>query len=313
MWAYVVRRIVATVPVMGVVALFAFALIHLSPADPAALIAGEFATPDDIHRIRAKLGLNEPMPVQFYRWASGIATGDLGVSVFSNLPVTRLIGQRIGPTVALATVTIVLTLAFAIPIGVIAAWKAGSLVDRAVVSFAVMGFSVPVFVLGYALAYVFAVVLGLLPVQGYVPLAKGFWPFLESLILPSVTLAISYTALIARMTRASMIEVLSQDYIRTARAKGLGTFQILMVHALKAAGVPIATTVGVGVGILISGVVVTESVFSIPGLGRLTVDAILHRDYPIIQAVILLFSGMYVLLNLVVDLTYTLLDPRIRY
>jgi peptide/nickel transport system permease protein len=196
---------------------------------------------------------------------------------------------------------------------VIAAWKHGTWIDRGVMILAVFGFSVPVFVVGYLLAYVFALQLNWLPVQGYTPWSKGFWPFLSNLILPTVTLGGVYIALIARITRATMLEVLSQDYIRTARAKGVGQHAILFVHALKNAAVPIVTVVGLGVALLIGGAVVTESVFAIPGLGRLTVDAILRRDYPVIQGVVLLFSFMYVLVNLVVDLLYTVFDPRIRY
>jgi peptide/nickel transport system permease protein len=200
-----------------------------------------------------------------------------------------------------------------VPLGVVAAWKAGTWIDRAVMAFAVLGFSVPVFVVGYGLAYVFALELDWLPVQGYRPLADGVWPWLRNLILPSLALGCVYIALIARITRASMLEVLAQDYIRTARAKGLGQRPILFVHALKNASVPIVTTIGIGIALLIGGAVVTESVFAIPGLGRLTVDAILRRDYPLIQGIVLMFSFVYVLVNLLIDLTYTLLDPRIRY
>jgi len=201
----------------------------------------------------------------------------------------------------------------AVPLGVIAAWRVGSWIDRFVMGFAVFGFSVPGFVIGYALIWLFAIELGWLPVQGYTPLAKGLWPWLSNIILPSVTLALAYMALIARITRASMLETLNQDYIRTAHAKGLATNDVLIGHALRNAAVPIVTVIGIGVALLIGGVVVTESVFAIPGLGRLTVDAILRRDYPVIQGIILVFSGAYVAVNLVVDMLYTVLDPRIRY
>jgi peptide/nickel transport system permease protein len=210
-------------------------------------------------------------------------------------------------------ITLILTIVVAVPLGVLAAWKAGTLVDRAIMAFAVFGFSLPVFVVGYVLAYVFALELEWLPVQGYTPLARGFWPWLENLILPAVALGCVYIALIARITRASMLEVLQQDYIRTARAKGLGRRSILFVHALKNAAVPIVTVIGIGIALLIGGAVVTESVFAIPGLGRLTIDAILRRDYPVIQGIVLLFSFVYTLVNLMVDVTYTLVDPRIRY
>ena len=315
MFAYIVRRIIATIPVMAVVAIFVFALLYLSPGDPAAIIAGDTATVEDIDRIRAKLGLDEPVYVQFGTWVWRLLQGDLGISIFTNLPVTHLIRQRVEPTVALTITTLIVSVAAAIPMGILAAWKAGSWIDRVVMVFAVLGFSVPVFVLAYILIFIFAIWGNLLPVQGYVSIASGagFWRFLSHLILPSMALGMIYAALIARITRASMLDVLAQDYIRTAQAKGLGTERVLLGHALKNAAVPIVTIIGIGVALLIGGVVVTETVFAIPGLGRLTVDAILRRDYPIIQGIILIFSAAYVLINLLVDLSYTLLDPRIRY
>lgn len=313
MFAYIIRRLIATVPVMGVVALFVFSLLYLAPGDPAAVIAGDLATADDIARIHAKLGLDEPFLLRFGHWLWGVLHGDLGVSIFTNLPVAQLIGQRIEPTAALTLTTLVVTVVFAVPLGVIAAWKVGSWIDRLVMLVAVLGFSLPSFVLAYLLVLGFSVELPWLPVQGYVSFRDGFGPFIAHLILPSITLGLIYGALIARITRASMLEVLSQDYIRTAEAKGLGQGAVLMRHALKNAAVPIATVIGIGVALLISGVIVTETVFAIPGIGRLTVDAILRRDYPIIQGVILLFSAAYVLVNLAVDISYTLLDPRVRY
>src|SRR5215207_3720963 len=313
MFAYIIRRIIATIPVMAVVAIFVFALLYLSPGDPAAIIAGDTATVEDIVRIRAKLGLDEPIHVQFGQWVWRLMQGDLGISIFTNLPVSKLIQQRVEPTIALTVATLIVSVAAAIPMGVLAAWKAGSWIDRIVMVFAVIGFSVPIFVLAYILIFIFAIWLNLLPVQGYVSITVGFWPFLSHIILPSIALGMIYAALIARITRASMLDVLAQDYIRTAQAKGLGTERVLIGHALKNAAVPIVTIIGIGIALLISGVVVTETVFAIPGLGRLTVDAILRRDYPIIQGVILIFSGVYVIVNLQVDLSYTLLDPRIRY
>jgi peptide/nickel transport system permease protein len=313
MFRYIVRRILATIPVMVVVAVFVFALLHLSPGDPAAIIAGDTATDADIAGIRAKLGLDQPIWIQFGTLVWGLLHGDLGISIFTNLPVIKLIQQRVEPTVALTLSTLLVSVAVAIPMGVLAAWRAGSWIDRVVMVFAVLGFSVPVFVLAYLLIYVFAIWLDLLPVQGYVSIAQGFWPFLSHIILPSLALGMIYAALIARITRASMLDVLAQDYIRTAQAKGLANQQVLIGHALKNAAVPIVTIIGIGVALLISGVVVTETVFAIPGLGRLTVDAILRRDYPIIQGIILIFSAAYVVVNLLVDLSYTLLDPRIRY
>ena len=313
MYVYLVRRLIATLPVMVVVGLFVFSLLYLAPGDPAALIAGDLATADDIAKIHQKLGLDEPFLVRFGTWSWDLLHGDLGTSIFSNLPVSHLIGQRLEPTLALATTTMVFAITLAVPMGVIAAWKAGTWIDRAVMGFAVLGFSFPVFVSAYLLIYGFSIRLEWLPVEGYTNLRDGFAPFLANLVLPSVALGSIYMALIARITRTSVLEVLSEDYIRTAHAKGLRARRVLIGHALKNAGVPIITVIGVGVGLLMGGVVITESVFGIPGIGRLTVDAILARDYPVIQGVILVFSGVYVLVNLLVDLAYAFIDPRIRY
>jgi peptide/nickel transport system permease protein len=309
----VVRRLLATIPVMGVVALVVFGLLRLAPGDPASVIAGDYASPEDVIRIRANLGLDQPLPTQLVIWFGNLIRGDLGTSIFSGLPVTTLIKQRIEPTVALATLTMLIAVTVAVPLGVLAAWKQGTWIDRSVMVFAVSGFSMPVFWLGFLLVWVFAVQLGWLPVQGYSPIAKGFWPFLRQLILPAMTLGFVYVALITRMTRASMLTVLREDYIRTAFAKGLPPAAVLLRHALKNASLPVVTIIGVGVALMVGGVVVTESVFALPGIGRLTVDAILRRDYPVIQAVILIVSGVYVLINLVIDLLYVVLDPRIRY
>jgi peptide/nickel transport system permease protein len=313
MLAYILRRILATLPVMAIVALFVFSLLYIAPGDPAAVIAGDNASPADVERIRQGLGLDRPFLVQFGTWLWRILHLDLGTSIFTNLPVSAMIAQRLEPTLSLMAITLVLTILIAVPLGVVAAWKAGSWMDRTIMAFAVFGFSLPVFVIGYVLAYVFALELEWLPVQGYTPLAKGVWPWLENLILPAIALGCVYIALIARITRAAMLEVLQQDYVRTARAKGLGQRNILFLHALKNAAVPIVTVIGIGVALLIGGAVVTESVFAIPGLGRLTIDAILRRDYPVIQGIVLFFSFVYVLVNLIVDLVYTLVDPRIRY
>ncbi|MCZ8187378.1 MAG: ABC transporter permease [Beijerinckiaceae bacterium] len=313
MLAFIVRRIIATIPVMGFVALFVFSLLYIAPGDPAAVIAGDQASPADVERIRAGLGLDRPYLVRFAEWLFRVLQGDLGTSIFTSLPVTQLIAQRIEPTVSLMVVTLLFAIVVAVPMGVIAAWKANTWIDRVAMAFAVFGFSVPVFVVGYLLAYIFALKLDWLPVQGYTPLSAGIGPWLENLILPSVTLGMVYIALIARITRASMLEVLQQDYIRTARSKGVAQPSILFIHALKNAAIPVVTVIGIGIALLIGGAVVTESVFAIPGLGRLTVDAILRRDYPVIQGVVLMFSFVYVVINLVVDIIYTLLDPRIRY
>ncbi len=313
MTAYILRRLLATIPVMGVVAVFVFFLLRFAPGDPAAIIAGEDATVEHIAAVRAKLGLDRPVLEQFGLWILGMLQGDFGTSIFSNMPVTRLIAQRVEPTLALTLSTLLVAVLLAVPLGVLAAARARRMTDRLVMLFAVMGFAMPVFLVGYVLIYIFAMKLGWLPVQGYVPLAQGFWPWAERLILPSLALGITYMALIARITRASMLEVLSQDYIRTANSKGLSTNRVLLLHALKNASVPIVTVIGIGIALLISGVVITETVFNIPGLGRLTVDAVLKRDYPIVQGLIIVFAGVKVVVNLLIDISYVFLDPRIRY
>jgi peptide/nickel transport system permease protein len=312
-YAYIARRLLATIPVMTIVALFVFLLLRLTAGDPAAIIAGDNATSEQVAQIRTRLGLDRPLVEQFAIWIGGILRGDFGESFFFKKQVSQLILDRVEPTLALATTTLLLTIAVSIPLGVLAAWKRGTWVDRAVMGFSVLGFSVPVFVIGYALIYLFAIELAWLPVQGYQRLADGVAGFLERLVLPSATLAVVFVALIARITRASVLDVLNADHVRTARAKGLGELPVLLRHVLRNAAVPIVTVIGIGVAVLIGGVVVTESVYAIPGLGRLVVDAVQARDYPTVQAVILLFSVAYVLINLVVDLSYTVLDPRIRY
>ncbi|HLS68919.1 MAG TPA: ABC transporter permease [Kiloniellales bacterium] len=313
MLVYIVRRLLATIPIMMLVAVFVFLLLHMSPGDPAAIIAGDFATPVQIEGIREQLGLNDPLYVQFGNWLWNLLHGDLGQSIYSGLTVSRLILQRIEPTLLLTLSTMVIAVTLAIPLGVLAAWKVGTWLDRAVMTIAVFGFSLPVFVLGYLLILGGSVGLGWFPVQGYTSITESFTGFLRHITLPALTLGLVYMALIARMTRATMLEVLNEDYVRTAYAKGLSTRTVLVKHALRNAMVPISTTIGLGLALLIGGVVVTESVFAIPGLGRLTVDAVLRTDYPVIQGVILVFSFTYVFLNLLVDLSYVLFDPRIRY
>jgi len=311
--SFIARRLLATLPVLLIVAVLVFMILRLAPGDPAAILAGDAANTEQIARIRADLGLEKPLVAQFGIWIGNMARGELGESFYYKMKVATLIGQRLEPTLALATLTILFAVAMAVPLGVVAAWRFGGWFDRALMGFSVLGFSVPVFVLAYVLIYVVSLKLGWLPVQGYQRIADGFWPFLRHLMLPSITLSVIYIALIARVTRASVLEALGEDYIRTARAKGLPEFRVLVHHGLANAAVPIVTVIGIGIALLIGGVVVTESVYAIPGLGRLTVDAVLARDFPTIQGVILFFSFVYVLLNLLIDLSYVFLDPRIRY
>jgi peptide/nickel transport system permease protein len=310
---FILRRILSTIPVMLVVAIFVFLMLRLTPADPAAIIAGDNANAQQVADIRAKLGLDEPIITQFFIWMGKILKGDFGESFFFKKTVADLISDRVEATLSLSFFTIVLAILIAVPLGVLAAAKHGTWIDRVVMGFSVLGFSVPVFVIGYLLIYVFAIELNWLPVQGYQRIGLGVGGWFQRLILPALTLSVVYVALIARMTRTSMLEVLSEDYVRTTRAKGQIERKVLFRHALRNAAVPIVTVIGLGIALLIGGVVVTESVYTIPGLGRLTVDAVLARDFPVIQAVILLFSFVYVIVNLLVDIIYTILDPRIRY
>jgi peptide/nickel transport system permease protein len=313
MYAFLARRLLATIPVLLIVAVLVFMMLRLTPGDPAAILAGDAASTDQIARIRAGLGLDRPIVVQFGIWFGNLLSGDLGESFYYKTKVAALIGQRIEPTLSLAAATILIAVLVAVPLGVLAAWRFGGWFDRTLMGFSVLGFSIPVFVLAYILIWIVSLKLGWLPVQGYKRIADGIGPWLQHLVLPAITLSIIYVALIARVTRASVLETLGEDYIRTARAKGLPESRVLVRHALANAAVPIATIIGIGVALLIGGVVVTESVYAIPGLGRLTVDAVLARDFPTIQGVILLFSFVYVAVNLMVDLSYVFFDPRIRY
>jgi peptide/nickel transport system permease protein len=313
MLGYTVRRLLMAVPVMGVVALIVFSLLYLTPGDPAQVLAGDQATPEQIEKIRASLGLDQAPHMRFVTWLWQMVNGDLGASIFSGEPVTHMIQQRLQPTFSLLVLSVIISISVGVPFGVAAAARRGGWADRALTCFTTLGFSLPAFIAGYALAFVFATNLKWLPVQGFVPLSEGVQPWLRNLVLPAVTLSLVYSAIIARVTRASMLEVLSEDYIRTARAKGVAPWRILFRHALQNAAVPVITIIGIGIATLIGSAVITENVFAIPGVGRLTVDAILHRDYPIIQGVVLMLSAAYVLVNVAVDLCYTLLDPRIRY
>jgi peptide/nickel transport system permease protein len=313
MLRFLAQRFLAIIPVLLVVAVVVFLILRLTPGDPAAVIAGNNATNEDIERIRAQLGLNQPIISQFFIWFGNVLKGDLGYSFYLNKPVSELLLQRIEPTLSLASGTMFLALTIAIPLGTIAAWRMGGWLDRILSAFSVLGFSVPVFVIGYLMIYFFALRLDWFPVQGYSRFNQGFGKWLIQIVLPCFTLSFIYVAIIARVTRAAVSETLTEDYIRTARAKGLRESTIIIRHALANAAVPIATVVGLGVALLIGGVVVTETVYAIPGLGSLTVDAVLNRDFPVIQGVVLLFSVAYVLINLIVDLSYLVFDPRIRY
>lgn len=313
MAGYILKRILAVIPVMTTVALIVFLILRLTPGDPAAIIAGDTATPEQIERMREAMGLNEPIHLQFLHWIGQLLRGDLGTSLLSGTPVNALIADRIWPTLQIALLTIIFSVLIAVPLGTLAAWRHGRMGDHIVMAISVAGFSVPAFVVGYVLIKLFAADLRWLPVQGYRAPSQDFVQFLRHAILPALTLTAAYVALTARMTRANLLNVLSEDYIRTAHAKGVSEMKVLLRHGLRNAAVPILTVVGTGLAMLLSGVVVVESVFNIPGIGRLTIDAVMARDYPAIQGMILLTSGIYVLVNLIIDIAYTLFDPRIRY
>lgn len=313
MLRFLLSRLLATVPVLMVVAILVFSLLRLTPGDPAAVIAGNNATLEDIERIRVTLGLDQPLPQQFLTWVVHLLQGDAGYSFYLGKPVAVLISERVAPTLSVAFGTLLLAVCAAVPLGTWAAWRMGGWLDKALMGMAVAGFSVPVFVVGYLLILLFSVQLHWLPVQGYVPMAEDAMAWVAHLTLPWLALSVVYIALLARVTRAAVSEALTEDYIRTAQAKGLGTAAVLVRHALANAAVPIVTVVGISFALLVGGVVVTETVFSIPGLGSLTVDAVLNRDFPVIQGVVLFFSVVYVFINLLVDLSYVAFDPRIRY
>lgn len=309
----ILLRIASAIPVMFIVAVIVFLLLRLSPGDPATIMAGETATHSQVEELRVSMGLDKPLPLQFLSWTGDLLRGDLGQSILSRMPVTELIADRLGPTLMLALCAILVTVLIAVPLGVIAAWKHNSWIDWAVMALSVLGFSIPAFVVGYLLMLFFAINAGLLPVQGYVSPLVDPVAAVRHILLPSLTLALVFMALIARVTRSSLLEVLGQDFVRTAKAKGNPAFRMLWRHALPNAAVPIITVIGLGIAMLISGVVVTESVFNIPGIGRLTIDAILARDYPVVQGVMLFFALIYVGVNLLIDIAYIIVDPRIRY
>ena len=310
---FLFRRVLSVMPVLMVVAIIVFMMLRMTPGDPAAVIAGDGASADDIYRVRTELGLDKALPVQFFAWLGQVLQGDLGYSFFYKMEVSQLIAQRLGPTLSVAGWTMVLTVLMAVPLGLLAAWRRGGWLDRSIMAASVAGLSIPVFVGGYVLIWLFSMQLGWLPSQGYTPYAEGALSWLRSLALPCLTLAVLYTALIARVTRAAVAEALTEDFVRTVRAKGVSELRLMLRHALTNAAVPIVTVIGLSLAGLISGVVVTETIFAIPGVGQLTVDAVLSRDYPLIQGVTVFFSLVYVVINLLVDLSYLMLDPRIRY
>jgi peptide/nickel transport system permease protein len=313
MGRYLVKRIASLVPVLLVVAVVDFILIHLTPGDPAAVILGSQATEEELAKLREQLGLNLPIYIRFGQWIAGVLQGDLGWSIFMNMPVTQAIREHLGPTVSLTLLAEAIAILFAIPLGVMAANRRGTWMDQSFMMVALLGISLPSFWIGLNLILLFAVQLNWLPAAGYQPLSSGIVNHLKYLLLPAISLGIMQGALIARMTRSSMLEVLSQNYIRTAEAKGLKLRMVTYKHALRNAFIPILTVIGLSFATLIGGAVVTETVFNIPGIGKLIVNSVLRRDYEVIQGTVLMIAAAYVLINLLVDLLYAYIDPRVRY
>ena len=312
MTAYIFKRVLAVIPILIFVGIATFSLVHIAPGDAANIMAGDYAGPDDVKLIRAELGLDKPVTTQFWEWAGRTLRGDLGKSIYSGRTVAELVGQRLEPTIALTIVGGTLAVLLGIPMGVFAAWRAGSRWDRGIQIFAALGISVPGFWLGFILILAFAVYLRWFPVIGYVSVTEDLFGWLKSITLPVSLLAISGSSVIIRMTRGSILEVLREDYIRTARAKGLANKPVLFRHALRAGAIPIITVIGTLARALITGVVVTEPVFPIPGLGRLVAETVQNRDFPVVQSMLMLLASFYVFINLMVDLAYVFFDPRVR-
>lgn len=312
MKAYIIKRLLSMIPVLLIVAVFVFLLIHMIPGDPAAVILGPDAKPEEIENLREELGLNLPIHEQFIQWFTGVFKGDLGTSIYMNMPVLQAIVEHIGPTFSLALLAQGISILIAIPIGVLAARKRGTNIDRTFMLVAMFGMSIPSFLLALLLMLVFGVNLQWLPVAGYEPISTGLWNHLRYLILPAIALGSIQAAVISRMTRSSMVDILSMNYIKTAKAKGVKARIIIYKHALRNAFIPILTILGETFGALITGAVVTETVFNLPGIGQLVVNAITRRDYEVIQGTILIIAAAYLVLNLLIDLLYGLVDPRVR-
>ena len=312
MKGYIFKRVLAAIPILMFVGVVAFSLVHIAPGDPANIIGGDYAGPDDIIKIRKELGLDKPIATQFWDWVRRTARGDLGNSIFSNQPVTKLIGQRMGATLSLTIAGGVMAVIIGVPLGVMAAWKANTLLDRAAQVYAALGISIPGFWLGFILLWAFAVNIRIFSVIGYVPITEDVAGFIKGMTLPTLLLGIGGSSVIVRMTRSAMLEVFREDYIRTARAKGLHERAVLFRHALRAGAIPILTVIGFLSAGLITGAVVVETVFTISGLGRLVAEAVQQRDFPIFQSLLMLLAGFYVIINLLVDLSYAYIDPRVR-
>ncbi len=313
MLPYLLRRLATMVPVLLVVSVVVFSLIHLTPGDPVAIMLREESDPATAAALRTALGLDRPLPVQYLTWLGRAARGELGRSIRTNQPVTQAILERLPVTLTLAAAATLLALAVALPAGIVSAVRRNSLADVAGTVAALSGVSLPNFWLAILLIFVFSVTLGWLPPLGWVSPVRDPWGGLRSLVLPAVTLGTAMAAVVMRMTRSSLLEVLQLEFVRTARAKGLREGRVVLRHALRNALIPVVTVVGLQAGALLGGAIITESVFALPGVGRLLVDAIFQRDFPLVQGVVLFLALNFLLVNLVVDLAYAVLDPRIRY
>ncbi|WP_462412700.1 ABC transporter permease [Neobacillus sp. Marseille-QA0830] len=313
MFTYILKRIFSLVPVLFVVSIVAFLLIYLTPGDPVSVMLGQEATAEQIEALREQMGFNDPLYIQYFHWLLNVLQGNLGDSYFMHMPVTTAIVEHLGPTLSIAVLAELIAIIIALPVGILAAKHRGSLLDQMVMGFTLTGMAIPSFLFGLLLMLVLGVNLGWLPVAGYQPLNSGFWNYLQYLLMPGLALGIIQSALIARMTRSSMLEVLNADFIKTARSKGVKERAIIYIHALRNALLPILTVIGQSFGLLLAGAVVIETIFNIPGIGQLVLNSIQSRDYAVIQGVILLVAFFYVLINLVIDLLYMLIDPRVGY
>jgi peptide/nickel transport system permease protein len=310
--AYILKRLLSLIPVLLVVAVVVFFIIHMAPGDPAAVMLGPEATPEDVEKLREELGLNLPLYQQFFSWFFGIFQGDLGWSIYMDVPVFEAFLDHIGPTLSLALLAQGFSILIAIPFGIIAANKRGTSIDTTFMVLVLLGISIPSFLLALLLMLLFGIKLHWLPVAGYAPLSEGLWNHLKYLIMPAISLGAIQAAVIARMTRSSMLDILSMNFIKTARAKGVKDKVVVYKHALRNAFIPILTVLGDTFGTLVAGAVVTETVFNLPGIGQLIVHSIVQRDYAVIQGTVLLIAVSYVLINLIVDLLYGIVDPRVR-
>ncbi|PKG25283.1 ABC transporter permease [Niallia nealsonii] len=313
MVGYIIRRILAAVPLLFIISVIVFSIIHLTPGDPALYILGPDAPEEDLNRLREQLGLNLPIIQQFIHWFFDLLRGDLGTSIYENVPVTEAIMNRIQPTFSLMVLSIIIALLIALPLGILSAVKQGTAVDTAIMGIGLIGISTPTFLIGLFLMMIFGAQLGWLPAAGYQPISEGFIGHIRYLIMPAFTLGLLQSALIMRMTRASMLDVLNANFIKAAKSRGVNPLAIIIKHGFRNAFLPILTVIGMSVVTLFGGAVITEAIFNIPGIGQMTVNSVLRRDYSLIQGTILFVGVVYILINILIDVLYTIIDPRIEF